>query len=101
MGDAQQTRGPGGGRRFRFRRAFSGKGGRRAGLASLFIPLAGYVVQDLRKPDSTVKALAQRAYAYFTRPKTDRRQAINPAGRVEIIGTKTKGQIPKLDEDQD
>ncbi len=99
MGNAQEIRGSG--RRFRLRGAFSGKSGRRAGLASLFVPLAGYVIQDLRKPDSTVKALAQRAYAYLTRTKIDRQKAIDPAGRVEVIETKTTSELQKLDKNQD
>ena len=75
--------------------------GRQAGLASLIIPLAGYVIQDLRKPNSTVKALAQRAYAYLTQAKADRRKAIDPAGRVEVIETKTAGPVQELDQNQD
>jgi|GEM_PF-3998652 len=97
MGNGQVTRGPGRGRRFRLRGALSGKRGRQAGLASLFVPLAGYVIQDLRKPDSKVKALAQRAYYYLTRPKVDRQKAIDPAGRVEVIETKATGEIRKPD----
>jgi len=99
MGNTQEMRGRG--RRFRLRGVFSGKRGRQAGLASLFVPLAGYVIQDLRRPDSTVKALAQRAYAYLTRSITDRQKAIDPAGRVEIVETKTTSELEKLDKNQD
>ena len=101
MENDQTMRGPGRGRRFRLRGPFSGKRGRQAGLASLIIPLAGYVIQDLRKPNSTVKALAQRAYAYLTQAKADRRKAIDPAGRVEVIETKTAGPVQELDQNQD
>lgn len=97
----QKIRGAGGGRRSRFRTAFSGKRGRQAGLASLFVPLTGYLIQDLRKPDSSVKALAQRVYALLTRAKVDRRKAIDPAGRVEVIETKTPSPIQELDKNQD
>ena len=101
MEDGQAMRGPGRGRRFRLRGALSGKRGRQAGLASLLVPLAGYIIQDLRKPDSKVKALAQRAHAYLTGAKVGRPKAISPAGRVEIIETKTTSRLQKPDKNQD
>ena len=73
--------------RVRLRGAFTGKRGRRLGLASTVIPLTGYVIQDLRKPDSVIRALTQRVRAYITERMADRRKRISHAGRVEILDT--------------
>jgi hypothetical protein len=71
----------------RLRGAFSGKRGRRLGLASAILPLTGYVIQDLRKPDSIIRALTQRAGAYLTERIATRRKQISSSGRVEILET--------------
>jgi hypothetical protein len=71
----------------RLRGIFTGKRGKRLGLASAIIPLTGYVIQDLRKPDSIIKALTQRARAYLTERIAERRKRIDHVGRVEIVNT--------------
>jgi len=79
----------------RLRGVFSGKRGRQLGMASFFVPLAGYVVQDLSKPDSKIKLIARRAYAYLAERKINRAKQIDPAGRVEIIETEINRGMPK------
>ena len=73
--------------RLRLRGAFTGKRGKRLGLASAIIPLTGYVIQDLRKPDSLIKALTQRARAYLSERMADRRKRIDDVGRAEVLDT--------------
>lgn len=74
-------------RRVRLRGALSGKRGKRLGLASTIIPVAGYVIQDLRKPDSVIKAVTQRVRTYLADRIADRRKRISSSGRVEILDT--------------
>jgi hypothetical protein len=45
------------------------------------------VIQDLRKSDSVIRALTQRARAYLTERIAERRKQISSAGRVEIVET--------------
>jgi hypothetical protein len=98
MVNADAFSSPGRGMRRRLRGAFSGKRGRRIGFASFVVPLAGYVIQDLRKPDSTIKLIARRAYTYLSERRVDRAKRIDPAGRVEIIDAENKQDIIDLTE---
>jgi hypothetical protein len=77
----------GGRRRRRLRGALSGRRGKQLGLLSFFVPLTGYVIQDLRKPDSVIKALTQRVSTYLAERKSAARRQIDPAGRVEVLQT--------------
>ena len=81
--------------RRRLRGIFAGKRGKQIGLLSFVTPLAGYVIQDLRKPDSVIKSIAQRAYLYLAERKTVRRQRIDPAGRVEVLQTNSNEHVPQ------
>ena len=74
-------------RRIRLRGAFKGKRGKRLGLASAVVPLAGYLIQDLRKPDSVVRAIVMRARAYLTDRMAERRKRIDRRAQVEILDT--------------
>jgi len=64
-------------------------------MASFFLPLAGYVVQDLSKPDSKIKLIARRAYADLAERRIDRAKQIDPAGRIEIIETEVSRDVPE------
>jgi len=76
-----------GGRQFRrrIRGTFSGKKGKAAGITSLAAPVIGYVVNDLRKPDSTIRSLIGTAYNKLLSRKTVEHEAIDITDQVEII----------------
>ena len=84
-------------RRVRLRGAFKGKRGKRLGLASAVVPLAGYLIQDLRKPDSVVKAIATRARDYLTERMAERRKRIDQKAQVEILDTTADNAGAKTD----
>ena len=81
-----------GGRRSRRRiRGFlSTKTGRTAGIATIAAPIIGYIVNDLKKPDSTVRALASRAIDGILTYRKKKVEAIDITDKVEIIEDKTQ-----------
>ena len=95
MSDQQSSLPRGQRRRSRLRGALSGKRGRQVGLASLMAPLAGYVIQDLRKPDSVIKALTQRTGAWLSERMASRRQQIDYAEPIEIVDANIDETAPR------
>ena len=75
------------GRQFRrrIRGTFSGKKSKAVGITSLAAPVIGYVVNDLRKPDSTIRSLIGVAYNKLLSRKTVEHEAIDITDQVEII----------------
>jgi hypothetical protein len=71
-------------RRLRFRGAFAGRRGRQAGLTALVLPLTGYVIRDLRKPDSVIRAIARSAHAWLTERAANRRRQVGFVAPNEI-----------------
>ena len=90
-----QTETGGGGRRQRnrLRGIFTGKTGKTIGFTSIAAPIIGYVVNDLRKPDSIVRRLIGGAVRKLLPAKTDKVGVIDITNEVEIIEDKgdTKG----------
>jgi len=74
----------GGGRRQRkrLRGMFTGK---TLGFTSIAAPMIGYVINDLRKPDSIVRRLIGGAVRKLLPPKSDKPEAIDITDKVEIL----------------
>ena len=86
-----------GGRQFRrrIRGAFSDKKGKAVGITSLAAPIIGYVVNDLRKPDSAIRSLIGTAYNKLLSRKTVKHEAIDITDQVEIIEDNSEMQKNK------
>ena len=76
-----------GGRRYRsrVRGMLSSRTGKTVGIASIVTPVIGYVVNDLRKPDSVIRALVGRAVSRFLPTGTKEVKAIDITDEVEIL----------------
>ncbi len=75
----------GGGLRRRVRGMCSGKTGKTIGLASIAAPVIGFVVNDLKKPDSVIRALTAATVRKLLPAKSDQPKAIDITDKVEII----------------
>ena len=75
----------GGRRRIRMRGMLSTKTGKAIGLTSIAAPILGYVVNDLKKPDSIVRGLATAAIRKLIHSKQKEIQEIDITDKVEII----------------
>ena len=71
--------------RTRLRGMFSGKRGKAIGFTSIAAPIIGYVVNDLRKPDSIVRGLVGGVIRKLLPPKSETLEAIDITDRVEIL----------------
>ena len=82
--------GGGGGRRMRKRlgRCFSGKQGKTIGIASIAAPVAGFIVNDLRKPNSIIRNLLAITAAKLLPARFERRKALDISDKVEVIEDK-------------
>jgi len=80
--------GPGGGgrrQRGRMRGMFTGKTGKAAGFASIVGPIIGYVVHDLKKPDSIIRGLIGRTVNKLLPVRAQKVEAIDITDEVEIL----------------
>jgi hypothetical protein len=86
-GKTQTADEPAGGRRYRnrVRGMLSSKTGRTVGIASIVTPVIGYVVNDLRKPDSVIRALVGRTVNRFLPTRSQEVKAIDITDEVEIL----------------
>jgi len=66
------------------RRRRLGKGGKAVGLASLATPVAAFVVNDLRKPDSLIKAGVKTLVQYVTRRRLAAPETVDITDKVEV-----------------
>jgi hypothetical protein len=80
----------GGGRRFRsrVRGCLSGKKGKTAGIAAIVAPVVGYVVNDLRKPDSLIRGLIGKTTQKLLAVRTKEKKAIDITDKVEVVAGK-------------
>ena len=86
--DQTGTGGSGRRQRNRLRGMFAGKTGKTIGFTSIAAPIVGYIVNDLRKPDSIVRRLVSGAVRKLLPAKTDRVETIDITDDVEIIEIK-------------
>ena len=87
--DQAGTGGSGRRQRNRLRGAFTGKTGKTIGFTSIAAPIIGYIVNDLRKPDSIVRHLIGRAARKLLATKTDKVEVIDITSEVEILEDKS------------
>jgi len=71
--------------RRRLRGMLSGKTGKTIGFTSIAAPIIGYVVNDLRKPDSIVRNLISGAVRKLLPAKSEKAQVIDITDKVEIL----------------
>jgi hypothetical protein len=64
---------------------YSGKTGKTIGLASIAAPIVGFVVNDLKKPNSVIRALVATTVRKLLPAKSDQPKAIDITDKVEII----------------
>ena len=76
-----------GGRRIRRRaRGMLGtRTGKTIGFTSIAAPIIGFVVNDLKKPDSILRRLAGHAMTKLLPSKAEKHEAIDISDRVEIL----------------
>lgn len=80
----------GGGRRLRnrVRGSLSGKKGKTAGIAAVVAPVLGYVINDLRKPDSLIRSLVGKTVQKLLGARTKEKKAIDITNKVEVVAGK-------------
>jgi len=80
--------------RKRLRGVFSGKKGKAVGIGSLFAPVVGLIVNDLRKPDSFIRRLVGRTATKLLQGSNKKREAIDITDKVEVIEDKKDDYQP-------
>lgn len=71
--------------RKRLRGVFSSKTGKAIGFTSIAAPIIGYVVNDLKKPNSIVRGLIGGMVRKLLPAKTEKVEAIDITNEVEIL----------------
>jgi len=78
--------GPGGRRQRKpLRGMFTGKTGKVIGFTSIAAPIIGYVVNDLKKPDSIVRGLIGGVVRKLLPAKSRKVEAIDITDKVDVI----------------
>ncbi|TET94500.1 MAG: hypothetical protein E3J26_04455 [Candidatus Zixiibacteriota bacterium] len=67
---------------------FTGKTGKAIGFTSIAAPIIGYVVNDLKKPDSIVRGLIGGVVRKLLPAKSGKVEVIGITDKVEIIEDK-------------
>jgi hypothetical protein len=83
--DNSGTFGGGRRRRNRLRGMCTGRTGKAIGFTSIAAPLIGYVVNDLKKPDSIIRGLIGRTADKLLALKSKKVEAIDISDKVEVI----------------
>jgi hypothetical protein len=76
--------------RQRIRGQFSTGTRRTIGLTSLAAPVIGYVVNDLRKPDSMVRRLVGQVIHRLAPPEPQPREVLDITDEVEIVESRKR-----------
>jgi len=71
--------------RKRLRGMFESRTSKTIGLASIAAPLVGYVVRDLKKPDSVIRGLVSTAVKKLLATGSKKAEALDISDKVEII----------------
>ncbi|MCK4655423.1 MAG: hypothetical protein KAT85_00275 [candidate division Zixibacteria bacterium] len=71
--------------RRRLRGMFTGKTGKAIGFTSIAAPIIGYVVKDIRRPDSLIRSLIGNVARTLLGEKTQKTEAIDITDKVEVI----------------
>ena len=81
-------------RRRRLRGALSGKSGKAIGLTSLAAPLVGFIVNDLKKPDSVIRAFLKTTTRRLLERPTKKVEAIDISNKVDVLIDDTERDRP-------
>lgn len=79
--------------RRRFRGMMESKTGKVIGFASLVTPAIGYIINDLRKPNSIVRQLIGKAVNRLLESKNKKVEAIDISDKIEIIGESNHNKL--------
>lgn len=71
--------------RRRLRGMMNSKTGRTVGVASLAAPILGYIINDLQKPNSTIRNLVNKGINRLLESGIRKTEAIDITHEVEII----------------
>jgi hypothetical protein len=80
--------------RTRLRGALSGKRGKAVGLTSLAAPLVGFIVNDLKKPDSVIRSFLKSTTRKLLQRPAKKAEAIDISDKVDVIIDKTTTDQP-------
>ena len=83
--DNAKTATGGGRQRKRMRGMFTGKTGKAIGFTSIAAPIIGYIVNDLKKPDSLVRGLIGSVARKLLPAKSEPAKVIDITDDVEIL----------------
>lgn len=64
---------------------FANKTCRTIGFASIAAPIVGYIINDLKKPDSVISGLIGSTVSKLLRAKPEKVEAIDITDKVEIL----------------
>jgi hypothetical protein len=71
--------------RNRLRGMCTGGTGKTIGFASIAVPIIGYVVNDLKKPDSLIRGLIGKTANKLLAMKSKKIEAIDISDKVEVV----------------
>ncbi len=74
--------------RRRLRGMFASKTGKTIGYTSIAAPIVGYIVNDLKKPDSIIRGLAGGVVSKLLPVKSRKVEAIDITDKIEILEDK-------------
>ncbi len=80
-----KTDASGGRQRKRLRGMFTGKTGKAIGFTSIVAPIIGYIVNDLKKPNSLVRSLIGSVARRLLPAKSEQAKVIDITDEVEIL----------------
>ncbi len=79
--------------RRRFRGMMKSKTGRAVGISSLAAPVIGFIINDLRRPDSISRQLVSRVVKKLSGPKFREVEVIDITDEVEISESNNQKKI--------
>ncbi len=79
--------------RRRIRGMMESKAGKVAGYTSLAAPVIGFIINDLRKPNSMVRQLIGKAVNKLLESKNKKVEAIDITDKVEILGENNHNRL--------
>jgi hypothetical protein len=89
MTETQENREDGDGRRQRWRNrlrsCYKSKTGKTVGIATVVAPLAGFLVNDLRKPDSVVRSAISAAAKKLALSGSKARKKLDISDKAEVV----------------
>jgi hypothetical protein len=72
-------------RRRRWRDGLRENKGKTVGIISVAAPVVGFIVNDLKRPDSIVRNLARIATAKLLPARSEKRELVDITDQVEVI----------------